>query len=87
MRDELLRVVVACLVAGTGMFITLMLIRIAARLVLFTVLTGVCLVVVWQVAGGAWRTWPDVVLGSLAAGVAAGILCLPVLPFSGRGGK
>ncbi len=65
-----------------GMMLAFGLVRLAANLVVLAVLVGACGFALHQVFLGEWPSWPIVVLGGLATGAAAGLLCLPVLPFS-----
>lgn len=78
----ILECTVAALVVLLAMCLAIRLVRFAANLFVLAIFAGATGFAIFNVARGTWFDWPTIVVYSLATGVAAAILCLPVLPFS-----
>ena len=78
--------IVECIVAVVlvliGMLFMIRMVRWAANLVIILVCGGGCGFVVFNILEKQWRGWEQIVVYSLATGVAAAMLTLPALPFS-----
>ena len=74
--------VVACAVVAVGMMLGFGLVRVAANFVILAIMLFGFVLAIRNIQQGAWVGWPDILLGSLAAGFIAALLSLPALPFS-----
>ncbi|MDT8391446.1 MAG: hypothetical protein RRC34_13160 [Lentisphaeria bacterium] len=78
--------VVECMVSVVlvlaAMLLMIRMVRWAANVVIILVCGGGCGFVVFNILERQWRGWEQIIVYSLATGVAAAMLTLPALPFS-----
>ncbi len=78
----MLQTAVGCILVIVGMFIAFGLTRLAANAVIAFIAILACAAVGFQIYEQQWTGWTNILLRSLISGGVAGLLCLPVLPFS-----
>lgn len=77
----IVQIMVAVVLVLFAMLLSIRLVRIAANLVVILLCGCGCGFAVFHILEGIWNGWRQVVVYSLATGVAVAMLSLPVLPF------
>ena len=78
----ILQTIIAMILVFIFMILTFALIRTAANLYILLVGILSCAWMGYSVYSGQFSSWLEIIPHGIAAGVVAGVLCAPVLPFS-----